>query len=43
MGKITPKKLRLYFKTDGSYIEKDIIRENEIKEFLGCKFIRIKD
>lgn len=31
-----------HFDKDGSYIKKDIIRENEIKEFLGCKFIRIK-
>ena len=32
-----------HFKPDGSYINKDVIRENEIKNHLNCKFIRIKE
>lgn len=32
-----------HFNLDGSYIEKDIIRENEITDFLKCTFIRIKE
>ena len=31
-----------HFNPDGSLKEKDILRENEIKNFLNCKFIRIK-
>ncbi len=31
-----------HFKSNGEYIEKDIIRQKEIEKKLGCKFIRIK-
>lgn len=32
-----------HFKSNGEYIEKDIIRQKEIEQLLGCKFIRIKE
>jgi hypothetical protein len=32
-----------HFNKDGSLKSKDVLRENEIKQFLKCKFIRIKD
>ena len=32
-----------HFNKDGTLKTKDILRENEIKKFLNCKFIRIKD
>lgn len=34
---------RQHFNKDGTLKDKDILRENEIKTFLNCKFIRIKD
>ena len=34
---------RRHFNRDGTLKDKDILRENEIKDFLNCKIIRIKD
>jgi len=34
---------RRHFNRDGSLKDKDVFRENEIKSFLNCKFVRIKD
>lgn len=34
---------RRHFNKDGTLKDKDVLRENEIKNFLNCKIIRIKD
>lgn len=31
-----------HFNSDGTYKKRDIVRQKEIKDFLNCKFIRIK-